>query len=160
MERERSDNQFLTFGIDGEIYAVPVGTVREVLEYIKPSKLPKSEGYMKGLINVRGTGIPLVDLRRKFGMSEIPVSADTAIIVMEIMPADGDQLIVGAIADEVHEVIEMDETEMEGKPRFGVAVDSDFVRNVGTHEGRFVIVLDVDRLFSAADAAAPTDAVR
>ncbi len=152
MNGERADNQYLTFVIDGETYAVPVGKVREVLEYIKPSKLPNTDDFLKGLINVRGTGIPLVDLRRKFGMGEIPVSKDTAIIVMEILAADGDQRIIGAIADEVHEVIEMDEAELEGPPRFGTAVDAEFVRSVGKRDGRFVFVLDIDGIFSDASA--------
>ncbi len=152
----KHDNQYLTFGIDGEMYAVPVGSVREVLEYIKPSKLPKTDDYMKGIINVRGTGIPLIDLRLKFGMSEIPVSTETAIIVMEIRTADGGQQVIGAIADEVNEVIEIDEAEMEGPPRFGTTIDTGFVRNVGKHEGAFIMVLNIDAVL--ARAAVPEEA--
>ena len=74
---DRNDNQYLTFGIDGEVYAIPVSKVQEVLEYIKPVRLPKTADYLKGLINVRGTGIPVVDLRIRFGMDAVEVSRDS-----------------------------------------------------------------------------------
>jgi purine-binding chemotaxis protein CheW len=147
---DKTDNQYLTFVLDGETYAVPVGKVREVLEYIKPSKLPKTVDYMKGVINVRGTGIPVVDLRVKFEMAELPITGSTAIIVMEIMDAEGDQHVIGALADEVHEVIEMNDEQLERAPRFGTMIDTGFVRNVGKHDGVFVIVLDIDRVFNEA----------
>ena len=141
------DNQYLTFGIDGETYGIAVAKVREVLEYMKPTKLPKTANFLKGLINVRDVGIPVVDLRAKFGLPEIEITQDTAILVIEIDGADG-QLMIGAIADEVYEVIEIDDALMEPPPRFGVKIDSQFIKNVGKRDDHFIIILDLDRAFN------------
>ena len=141
------DNQFLTFGIDGDIFAIPVARVREVLEYTKPTKLPKTAEFLKGIINVRDVGIPVVDLRSRFGLPEIDATKSTAILVVEIAGTNG-QVMIGAIADEVYEVIEMDESRLEPPPRFGVKIDSHFIRNIGKREEHFIIILDMDRAFS------------
>ena len=109
----QDDNQFLSFGIDGDVYAIPVNKVQEVLEYIKPVRLPKSVPYLKGLINIRGTGIPVVDLRMRFDMPELEVSSDTAIIVIEIMQSSGELLVIGVLTDEVHEVMQIEPEQQE-----------------------------------------------
>ncbi len=150
---DQTDNQYLTFGIDGETYAVPVGKVREVLEYMKPTKLPKTAEYLKGIINVRGSGIPVVDLRNRFGLPEIPVTKDTAVIVMEIADAEGRSLVIGALTDEVHEVVEMVDDQMEAAPRFGTRIDSAFIHAIGKRGDAFVIVLDIDKAFRVEEAA-------
>lgn len=141
------ENQYLTFGIDGDTFGVSVGRVREVLEYIKPTKLPKTADFLKGLINVRDVGIPVVDLRIKFGLPEKEVTQDTAILVIEIDTGDG-QILIGAVADEVYEVIEIENDHLEPPPRFGIKIDSQFIRNVGKRDERFIIILDLDRAFS------------
>ena len=144
---EQTDNQYLTFGIDGETYAVPVGKVREVLEYVKPTKLPKTADYLKGIINVRGSGIPVVDLRTRFGLPEIPVTKDTAIIVMEIADGEGRSLVIGALTDSVHEVVDIDDGQMEEAPRFGTRIDAGLIRAIGKRGDAFVIILDIDKAF-------------
>jgi purine-binding chemotaxis protein CheW len=148
MMSELGEKQYLTFILDGEVYAVPVGKVREVLEYVRPSKLPKTVAYMKGVINVRGAGIPVVDLRARFALPEIPVTQDTAIIVMEIRDADGRLNLIGALADAVREVVEIRDEDLEGAPRFGVKVDTAVIRSVGKLNGEFIIVLDIDKAFN------------
>jgi purine-binding chemotaxis protein CheW len=148
------DNQFLTFGIDGDVYAIPVSKVQEVLEYIKPVRLPRTAPYLKGLINIRGTGIPVVDLRMRFEMPELEVTSDTAIIVVEIFQGTGDMLIIGALTDEVHEVIQIDPDQQEPAPRFGSKIDASFIKSIGKREGSFIIILDVDRIFSQDETAA------
>ncbi len=146
------DNQYLTFGIDGETYAVPVSKVREVLEHIKPTKLPRTADFLKGIINVRGTGIPVIDLRIKFGLPEIPVTRDTAILVMEIINDDGSSTTVGALTDQVNEVIELDAAHLEPAPRFGTKIDTSFIRSVGKRDDKFIIILDIDRAFTDEEA--------
>lgn len=141
------ENQYLTFGIDGDLFGISVGKVREVLEYIKPTKLPKTADFLKGLINVRDVGIPVVDLRTKFGLREKEATQDTAILVTEIASGAG-QVMIGAIADEVYEVIELEASDLEPAPRFGVKIDSQFIKSVGRREDKFVIILDLDRAFS------------
>ncbi len=145
------ENQYLTFGIDGETYAVPVGKVREVLEHMKPTRLPKTADFLKGIINVRGTGIPVIDLRVKFGLPEIAATRDTAILVMEILQNDGGSATVGALTDQVHEVIELNAAHLEPAPRFGAKINTGFIQCVGKQGDKFIIVLDIDRVFSGEE---------
>ncbi|MBU0927454.1 MAG: chemotaxis protein CheW [Spirochaetes bacterium] len=161
---ETIESQYLTFGIDGEIFGIPVSKVREVLEYMKPTKLPKTADFLKGLINIRDVGIPVVDLRLKFGLPEKEATLDTAILVIEIEGADG-QVLIGSIADEVYEVIEIEPEHLEPPPRFGIKIDSHFIKCVGKRDDQFIIILDMDRAFSDDEAhrlegaatAAPAD---
>lgn len=148
---ESIENQYLTFGIDGDVFGIPVSRVREVLEYARPTKLPKAAEFLKGLINVRDVGIPVVDLRLRFGMPEIDASQDTAILVIEIDGAGG-RLMIGAIADEVYEVIDLDDGDVEAPPRFGVKVDSRFIHGIGKRDEKFIIILDMDRAFGGDEA--------
>jgi len=143
-------NQYLTFTIDDEHYAIGVDKVREVLEHTKITKLPRTAEFMKGIINLRGSGVPVIDLRLKFGLAEASVTRDTSIIVMEVMSQDG-PVVVGAIADAVHEVVEIDEASIEKAPRFGTRLSAEFIKGVGKKEDSFIIILDIDRIFNAEE---------
>jgi purine-binding chemotaxis protein CheW len=144
---DRMESQYLTFGIAGDSYGVPVARVREVLEYMKPTKLPNAADFLKGIINLRNVGIPVVDLRVKFGLPEREVTQDTAILVVEIDREDG-LILIGAIADAVYEVIELDEAHLEPPPHFGIKIDARFIKSIGRREDRFIIIVDMDRAFS------------
>jgi chemotaxis signal transduction protein len=110
---------------------------------------------MKGIINLRGTGVPVIDLRLKFGLPETPITKDTSIIVMEVESLDG-TVVVGALADAVHEVVEIDEGSVEPAPRFGTRLAAEFIKGVGKREDLFVIILDIDRIFNAEEITAIT----
>jgi purine-binding chemotaxis protein CheW len=143
-------NQYLTFTLDGEQYAISVGKVREVLEHTKITKLPRTEEFMKGIINLRGAGVPVIDLRLKFGLVETPITKDTSIIVMEVESLEG-PVIVGALADAVHEVVDIDEKSVEPAPRFGTRLSAEFIKGVGKRDESFIILLDIDRIFNAEE---------
>jgi purine-binding chemotaxis protein CheW len=143
-------NQYLTFTLDNEQYAIGVAKVREVLEHTKITKLPRTATFMKGIINLRGAGVPVIDLRLKFGLPETPITKDTSIIVMEVESQDG-PVIVGALADSVHEVVDIDEKSIEPAPRFGTRLSAEFIKGVGKREDLFVILLDIDRIFNAEE---------
>lgn len=143
-------NQFLTFTLDNEQYAIEVAKVREVLEHTKITKLPRTAEFMKGIINLRGAGVPVIDLRLKFGLPETPITKDTSIIVMEVNGLDG-TVVVGALADAVHEVVEIDEKSVEPAPRFGTRLAAEFIKGVGKRDELFVIILDIDRIFNAEE---------
>lgn len=143
-------NQYLTFTLEGEQYAIGVAKVREVLEHTKITKLPKTAEYMKGIINLRGMGVPVIDLRLKFGMPETPLTKDTSIIVMEVDGLEG-SVVVGALADAVHEVVEIEAESVEPAPKFGTRLAAEFIRGVGKREEGFVILLDIDRIFNSED---------
>ncbi len=145
-------NQYLTFTLAGEQDAVPVGKVREVLEYTRITRLPKTADFMKGLINLRGTGVPVIDLRLKFGMEETIVGKDTAIVVLDVNGAKG-EVVVGALADAVHEVVEINAEHIEPAPRFGTKLAAEFIQGVGKRDGRFIIILDIDHIFNNDEVA-------
>lgn len=146
-------NQYLTFTLDNEQYAISVSKVREVLEHTKITKLPRTAEFMKGIINLRGAGVPVIDLRLKFGLPETPITKDTSIIVMEVNSLDGD-VVVGALADAVHEVVEIDEKDVEPAPRFGTRLAAEFIKGVGKKDELFIIILDIDRIFNAEEITA------
>jgi purine-binding chemotaxis protein CheW len=146
-------NQYLTFTLDNEQYAIGVAKVREVLEHTKITKLPRTAVFMKGIINLRGAGVPVIDLRLKFGLPETPITKDTSIIVMEVESQDG-SVVVGALADAVHEVIEIDEASIEPAPRFGTRLAAEFIKGVGKKDDLFIILLDIDRIFNAEEITA------
>lgn len=144
-------NQYLTFTLDNEQYAIGVAKVREVLEHTKITKLPRTAVFMKGIINLRGAGVPVIDLRLKFGLPETPITKNTSIIVMEVEGQDGAPVVVGALADAVHEVVEIDEGSIEPAPRFGTRLAAEFIKGVGKKDESFIIILDIDRIFNAEE---------
>ena len=151
MDDVKRKQEYLAFTLAGEKYCVGVDRVREVLEYTKITKLPNTRDYMKGLINLRGAGIPVMDLRRKFGMDEVENTRDTSIIVMELRSGEHGTLL-GALADSVQEVIELSPDEMEPAPRFGAKISNEYITGIGKRGGQFLILLDVEKIFGAEEA--------
>jgi purine-binding chemotaxis protein CheW len=140
--------QYLTFRLDGEAFATGITRVREVLEYTHVTRVPRTPDYMLGVINLRGNVVPVVDLRKQFGMATSEATVDTCIIIIEVN-VDGDATVLGALADSVQEVIELKAEQLEPAPSLGTRVDNRYIRAMGKLDDRFVIVLDMDRVFSA-----------
>lgn len=141
-------NQYLTFTLDGEQYALSVLKVREVLEYTRITKIPRTAAFMKGVINLRGQGVPVIDLRNKFGLQEIENTKDTSIIVMEIETSE-DAVVLGALADSVQEVIELEPAQIESAPRFGTRLAAEFIAGMGKKDDAFIIILNIDKIFNS-----------
>ncbi len=144
--------QYLTFGLGDEIFALDVAQVREVLDMITITKVPRSPAFMRGVINVRGSVVPVVDLRLKFGLSKTETSMDTRIIVMDLF-LDGESTILGALADSVYEVMELNSVNIEPPPKIGMRWRTEFIKGIGKHDGKFIILLDIDRIFSTDELA-------
>jgi len=140
-------NTYLTFKLDGEDYAVDVSSVREVLDYTSITKVPRTPDFMKGVINLRGSVVPVVDMRLKFGLREAEVTVDTCIIVMEV-EIGGEATVIGALADSVKEVFELDPGRIEPPPRIGSGLESEFISGMGKYNDSFIIILDVNKVFS------------
>ena len=139
---------YLTFDLGSELFAVDVRSVREVLDSNTVTRVPRMPDYVRGVINLRGGVVPVIDLRLKFGMEVVEDSVDTCIIVMEIT-LDGESTVVGGLADSVKEVFDIDPDQIEPPPRIGTNLDTDFIRGMGKHQDRFVIILDIDKVLSA-----------
>ena len=147
-QSEQAVTQFLTFCLDSGEYGVEVEKVREVLEYTKVTKVPRTPDFMRGVINLRGSVVPVLDLRLKFGMPEVEQTVYTCIIVLEVESEDNETVILGAIADAVNEVIDLDKSMIEPPPRIGDEVDAEFISGMGKREEEFIIILDIDRVFT------------
>ncbi len=139
--------QYLSFKLADEVFALDVAQVREVLDYITITKVPQAPEFMRGVINVRGSVVPVVDMRLKFGMEATEQTVDTCIIVMEIK-MDEEVTVVGALADSVQEVMDMDPEQIEPAPKIGTRWRTEFIKGIGKHNDDFIIILDIDRIFS------------
>jgi purine-binding chemotaxis protein CheW len=128
-----------------------VGNVREVLELIPITKLPKTPDYMSGVVNVRGSVVPVIDLRQKLGMSKGEKTVDTCIIVIEI-PLDNAMTILGVMVDSVQEVMEFDPSQIDPPPRIGERIRSDFLIGIGKKDDRFVMIMKITEVISSEDA--------
>jgi len=153
METAMETTQYLTFKLDEEVFALDVAKVREILEESSITKVPQTPDYMRGVINLRGSVVPVIDLRLKFGMSETVKTVNTCIIVTEVS-MDGENIVLGALADSVQEVIEMEPQQIEAAPHIGTRLNTDFIRGMGKHDGRFVMILDIDKIFSSEELEA------
>ena len=142
--------QYLTFKLEEEVFALDVGKVREILDYTNITKVPQTPEFMKGVINLRGSVVPVVDMRIKFNMSSQERTVDTCIIVVEIV-IDSDATILGALVDSVQEVFELEPSQVEPAPRIGTKLNTDFILGMGKRDDQFVIILDIDRVFSSTE---------
>lgn len=140
--------QYLTFKLANEVFALDVAKVREILEITAITKVPQTPAFMRGVINLRGSVVPVIDMRLKFGMSPIEQTVNTCIIVVEIN-MDGDTIVLGALADSVQEVVEMEPDSIEPAPHIGTRLNTEFIKGMGKVDGRFVMILDIDRVFSS-----------
>lgn len=143
---------YLTFMLGDEVFAVDVQNVREVLDYTSITKVPRTPDFMRGVINLRGSVVPVIDMRLKFGMESTEDTVDTCVIVMEIS-LDGETTVIGALADSVKEVFDLDPGQIEPPPRIGTRLNTEFIRGMGKNEEQFIIILDIDRVFSADELA-------
>jgi purine-binding chemotaxis protein CheW len=148
--------QYLTFKLGEEMFALDVIQVREVLDVTAITKVPRSADFMRGVINVRGNVVPVADLRLKFGMPPTETTLDTRIVVMEIT-IDGDTTVLGALADSVHNVMDMTEDRIEPAPKIGARWNTQFIKGIGKYDDQFIIILDIDKVFSVEEVESMTE---
>lgn len=140
--------QYITFKLGDELFAIDVAQVREVLEVSQITKVPTAPGYMRGVVNVRGQATPVVDLRQRFGLPGAPDTVHTRIIVMEL-DLDGEATVLGGLADSVHEVIELEPGSIGPPPRIAMHWRTEFIEGMGKRGDDFIIVLNVNAVFSS-----------
>lgn len=140
--------QYLTFKLEDEIFALDISKVREVLDFTTVTKVPRTPEFMRGVINLRGNVVPVVDMRLKFGMSMTEKTVNTCIIITEI-DIEGEKTVLGALADSVQEVIDLEPDQIEPAPRIGTRLRTEFIRGMGKRDDHFIMILDIDKVFSA-----------
>lgn len=145
-------SQYVTLGIASELLAVPVERVREILELQPVSRLPQAPAHLLGIIDVRGQGVPVIDLRLKLGFDPGEDSENTRIIVLQVT-VEGKELTFGLKTDRVFEVTMLDDTDLEPPPEIGLKWRSEFIAGIGRRNGAFVTVLDLGCLFASGEIA-------
>lgn len=145
-------SQYLSFKLADEIFALDVAGVREILEYTTITKVPRTPEYLRGVINLRGSVVPVVDMRRMFAMEQTERTVNTCIVVVEVR-LDGETVVLGTLADSVQEVMELEPERIEPAPTIGARLNTDFLRGMYNRGDNFVMILDLDRVFSSGDLA-------
>ncbi|MGQ9655299.1 MAG: chemotaxis protein CheW, partial [Thermodesulfobacteriota bacterium] len=149
--------KYLTFSLDGEEYGIGILKVREIIGMMPITPVPLSPDFVKGVINLRGKVIPIVDLRRKFGMAEADYTERTCIIVVEIRGASS-RVPMGIVVDSVSEVINIKGSDIEETPSFGGNLKTEYILGIGKMDGGIKILLDIDRVLTAEEIIAMQNA--
>lgn len=151
-EESSQSKQYLTFLLGDEVFALEISKVREVLDFSGVTKVPRTPDFMRGVINLRGSVVPVVDMNLKFGMGTTEKTVNTCVIIVEIA-VDNETTVVGALADSVREVLDLEPDQIEPAPRIGTRLNTDFIKGMGKQGDEFLIILDIDRVFSAQELA-------
>jgi purine-binding chemotaxis protein CheW len=144
--------QYLTFKLGNEVFATDVAKVREVLDLTTITKIPRTPDFMSGVINLRGSVVPVVDLRLCFEMTKTESTRNTCIVVVEVL-LDNESTVIGALTDSVEEVIDLEPDQIQPAPRIGTQIRTDFIKGMGKRDTQFIMILDIDRVFSAEELA-------
>ena len=150
---ESITQQYLTFGLGEEVFALETGSVREVIELVPVTRIPKTPPFMRGVINLRGHAVPVVDLRIKFDMPQVKDTVNTCIIIVDV-EVEGESCYMGAIVDSVREVFEMSSDQINPPPRMGTSIRSDFIKGMGKQDEEFIMILDISKVFSQEELQA------
>ena len=142
--------QYLSFKLADEDFAIDIAKVREVLDLPSITAVPRTQGFVKGVINLRGAVVPVVDLRLKFGMHTPDPTVNTRVIITEIDLED-DPTILGALADSVQEVMEIEALSIETPPKLGIHIKTEYLKGMGKRGDEFVMILDLDKVVSMSD---------
>jgi purine-binding chemotaxis protein CheW len=144
------EGKYLTFCLAGEEYGIGILKVKEIIGMMAITSIPQTPGYVKGVINLRGKVIPVIDLRLKFGMESIGYTERTCIIVVDIR-GDNQKIQMGIVVDSVSEVLNIKPGEIEDTPTFGAQMNTDYILGMAKMEGGVKILLDIDRVLSNQD---------
>lgn len=153
------ENQVLTFVLDDEEYAVDILRVVEIRGWENVTRIPNTPSYIRGVLNMRGSIVPIVDLRMRFNLQKVEYGVTTVIVVLKVMKEDGSgSRTMGIVVDGVSEVYTVPESEIREAPDFGTKVRTEFIKGLATIEDKMVIVLDIDKMLNS-DELAVIDAV-
>lgn len=149
-------SQYLTFALGKETFAVDIAPIREIIEYPGLTEIPMTPDFLRGVINLRGAVVPVIDLSVRFGRSETIIGRRTCVVIIEI-PVEDAHHAIGILVDGVNEVLEVEASQIESRPEFGMGMRADFVNGMIRLDGRFVIILDVGQVLSSSELIALVD---
>ena len=145
-------DQYLTFTLAEETFAIEIVKVREVIDYVHVTRVPRMPAFLRGVINLRGSVVPVIDLRLILGMDCIDKTRDTCVIIAEVR-MDDESLHLGMLADSVQEVIDIDPSQIDPPPKLGSMLNTEFIRGMGKRAEGFFIILNIDRVLSSDEMA-------
>ena len=155
---DEAPSQYLTFALGGEMFAVGILNVKEIIEYGHLTEIPMMPAFIRGVINLRGSVVPVIDLSARFGGKTTEVSRRTCIVIVEV--SDGEMRHdIGIMVDAVSEVLDIPGSEIEPPPSFGAKIRADFIFGMGKVGGKFVIILNIDKVLSVEEIALLTGTV-
>jgi purine-binding chemotaxis protein CheW len=145
--------QYLTFKLDREVFAIDIAKVREVLEFQSMTHVPGTPGFLRGVINLRGNVVPVIDMRLKLGLGMTEKSVDTCVVIAEVS-IDGESIVLGALVDSVEEVIDLDGSRLAPPPAMGDRTSCKVIQGMGKRGEQFIMILDLDSAFTGDDLRA------
>lgn len=153
-----TEHEYLTFMLDGEEFGIDILRVQEIKVWSPVTEIPNTPGYLKGVINLRGEIVPIVDLRERFQRSALEYSATTVVIVLRTTTEDKD-IVVGVVVDAVSDVYKMEDQDIKPAPDFGSSIDSRFIEGMATIGEKIVILLNTTKLLNVEELYSLTDAM-
>lgn len=152
VQAQGEQGQYLTFLLRNEMFAIGILHIKEILEYGQLTTVPMMPPFIRGVINLRGAVVPVVDLATRFGGTANEITKRSCIVIIEVATEDG-QHDIGVVVDSVSEVLEIPDSEIEPAPAFGAKIRTDFIQGMGKVNGKFVIILGVDKVLSVEEMA-------
>ncbi|WP_129642646.1 chemotaxis protein CheW [Peristeroidobacter agariperforans] len=149
---EAQINQYLTFMLGAETFALGILAIKEIIEYSSLTDVPMMPPYVRGVINLRGAVVPVIDLSVRFGRASAPVTKRTCIVIIEVM-ANEERQVIGIVVDAVNEVLDIPASDIEPPPAFGAGIRTDFILGMGKVHNKFVILLDVNHVLAFDELA-------
>lgn len=144
--------------LGNDAYAIGILSIKEIIEYITMTEVPLMPACVRGVINLRGAVVPVMDLQARFGQTPSPVTKRTCIVIVEVLGPEGQQ-VMGVVVDAVNEVLDIDASDIEPPPAFGTRIRTDFISGMGKVRGKFVILLNVNRVLDLDDLQAMSEAL-
>lgn len=158
--RSEPPPQYLTFTLGGEMFAVGILNVKEIIEYGNLTTIPMMPSFIRGVINLRGSVVPVIDLSARFGGKPTEVARRTCIVILEVADTESEDDVhhdVGVLVDSVSEVLDIPASEIEPPPSFGARIRADFISGMGKVAGKFVILLNIGKVLSVEEIALLTE---
>ena len=154
------ESQYLTFLLGKEMFAIGILSIKEIIEYGQVTSVPMMPNFVRGVINLRGQVVPVIDLQARFGRPSSVVGKRSCVVIIEIqVSAEQEQHVIGVIVDSVSEVLAIPPTQIERAPQFGAKIRPDFISGMGKIDDKFVIILNVDKVLSVDELSALTERV-
>ena len=152
MSTDGATQQYLTFSLGEELFATDIRTVREIIQHASMTVVPLMPDFVRGVINLRGAVVPVIDLQSRFGRSTSVVGKKTCIVIFDAS-SEGEKIELGLMVDAVSEVIQIEPAQIEAPPQFGTSVKRDFIRGIGKVQEDFIVILDIERALNIDDMA-------